>query len=333
MSGTRMQRSDLPHFDALWDYSQPAKTEQTFRHVLQQTLQTAPAAYRAELWTQIARAQGLQRQFDAAHATLDQVERQLATACAADVPAGAEAAAAGHAADVVRADGGAADAAHARDFQVVRVRYLLERGRVFNSSRQPERARPLFLGAWELARRIGRDDYAVDAAHMLGIIEPPAEAQAWNERAYALAESSPQPGARRWRASLANNLGWACHARGEYGRALELFERALRLRQEQGDRRLIHVARWCVARCLRSLGRVEEALAMQRELEADEQHSEEPGYTFEELGECLLALGQADEARPCLARAFERLSRDAGFAEREPQRLERLRRLAAGDAG
>lgn len=59
------------------------------------------------------------------------------------------------------------------EFPAVRMRYLLERGRTFNSSRQPDRARPLFLEAWEygLVRaqvtRLGRD-YGTLAATLRG---------------------------------------------------------------------------------------------------------------------------------------------------------------------
>ena len=50
---------------------------------------------------------------------------------------------------------------------------------------------------------------------------------------------------------------------------------------------------------------------------------------FEELGECLLAHGRGDEARPFFARAHEELSKDAYLAENEVARLERLRQLGA----
>jgi hypothetical protein len=52
---------------------------------------------------------------------------------------------------------------------------------------------------------------------------------------------------------------------------------------------------------------------------------ETDGYVFEEIAECLLALGRDDEARPSFARAYELLSRDPD--EVDPVRLERLRAL------
>jgi hypothetical protein len=84
----------------------------------------------------------------------------------------------------------------------VRVRYLLDRGRVYNSSRRPERAQPYFTEAWERASVAGEDILAIDAAHMLAIIAPPAASLAWNQRALELAERSSAPRALHWRGSL-----------------------------------------------------------------------------------------------------------------------------------
>ena len=115
------------------------------------------------------------------------------------------------------------------------------------------------------------DAAAVDAAHMLAIAaESQDETIRWNERALELAEASDDERAQRWRASLLNNLGWARHDGGDYETALDLFEQALAERQKRGPNQETRIARWCVARCLRSLGRLEEALAQQRELLAEE---------------------------------------------------------------
>lgn len=280
--------SNLPDFDRLWNYEQPDATERDFRALLP----LGDPARELELLTQIARAQGLQGKFAEGHATLDEVERRL--------NAGTE-------------------TAH--------VRYLLERGRLFNSAGDAARARPLFEEAWELARQIGEMSYAVDAAHMLGIVDAPD--LAWNLRALDLAETSRDERARRWRASLYNNIGWSYHDRGDYDAALATFGKALRLREEQGDAKLIRIARWAVARTLRSQGRLDEALAIQRALFAEHRRDgETDGFVEEELGEVLLALGRADEAKPHFARAYAELSLDDWLAEHEAERLERLRSLA-----
>lgn len=286
----------LPDFDRWWDYDHPDQTEQRFHELLPQT--GGEPAYRAELLTQIARAQGLQRQFDAAHRTLDEAE-ELAEATSV----------AGRA----------------------RLRCLLERGRLYNSAHQPERARPLFQQAWEHAVTAQEDFYAIDAAHMLGIAAAPEEQLEWNLRALERAERSRDPLARRWRGSLYNNIGWTYHDRGEYATALDYFQKALQFREVKGEAGPIRVARWCVARALRSLGRTREALDHQRALLDECEASGAPdGFVYEELGECLFALDQPDEARPYFALAYEALRQDPSLAESEPDRLVRLKELSKG---
>ncbi len=291
-----MDDAALPDFDAWWDYDDAAATERRLRGLLPRAEQRGAADYLAQLLTQIARAQGLQRQFAAAQAMLDRAEGLLAP-----------------------------------ELAQARVRYLLERGRVFNSAGEPALAAPLFQAAFELAQAHAADGYAVDAAHMLAIVATGEQQLVWNLRALELAEQSQQPAARRWRASLLNNLGWSYHALGQHDRALALFERALAARVEAGAAGPIRVARWCVGRGLRTLGRHAEALALQQALLAEHERSgSADGYVREELGENLLALGQIEAAREQFAAAYALLAGDAWLAEREPERLARMCALAGG---
>ena len=78
-----------------------------------------------------------------------------------------------------------------------------------------------------------------------------------------MASSATDPRARQWRASLLNNMGWTAFERGDYSDALSLFDDALAARLEQGKVAEIQIARWSIARTLRAMGRVDEALAIQ----------------------------------------------------------------------
>lgn len=290
-----MLSQSLPDFDALWDYSRPEQTELKFREVLLQIPEDDPALL--ELLTQIARAQGLQRKFEKAHQTLDQVERRLGSVASRP-----------------------------------RVRYLLERGRVLNSSGDPDRARTFFNQALDLAVQLKEDFYSVDALHMLAIVAPPGRSLDLNLQAIRMAESSAEERARNWLGSLYNNTGWAYHDMGEYDKALETFQKAEAFRRSKGSVRETRIAIWCVARALRSLGRVEEALSRQMALKDElEAAGESDGFVFEEIGECLLALNRPKEARPFFVRAHELLSQDRSLVEHEPERLARLKTLGDGN--
>jgi tetratricopeptide (TPR) repeat protein len=280
-------------FDQLWDYNDPDGTEKKFHKLLSKAELGGDPSYHAQLLTQIARTQGLQRKFDEAHQTLGLVELMLTD-----------------------------------KLETARIRYLLERGRALNSEKHLEQAHPLFIEAWERAKAAGEDFYAVDAAHMLGIVETGEKSLAWNMQAIAYAEQSASPRARNWLGSLYNNTGWTVHDMGDFKKALDLFERALAFRQEQGKSESIRIARWCVARCLRSLGRNDEALEIQLALlDEGKQTSETPGYTHEELGELYLLSGESEKAVHHFAVAYTELSKHPRLMENEPGRIARLKKL------
>lgn len=292
----------LPDFDSLWDYNKPAETELKFREILLVAEQSRDTLYVAELKTQIARALGLQQKFDEAHRVLDEVSTAIENA---QVSMGAS------------------------DWLSVEVRCLLERGRAFNSSKQKDRALPLFEEAWDLAVDAGLDFFAVDAAHMMAIASPPEHVMEWNQKALALAEKSSEPKARRWRASLYNNIGWDYFAQQKYDSALVMFEKAVPARREQEQPAETRIAKWCVAKTLRMLGQIDSALVIQRALEVEWHDSDEgpDGYVFEEIAECLRSMGKSTDAKPYFARAFELLSADVWLQRDEPERLKRLKEL------
>src|SRR5262245_61487941 len=69
--------SELPDFDTIWNFDDPAGTEAKFRDLLPKARQSGNQSYTAELLTQVARAQGLQQKFAEAQATLDEVDTLL----------------------------------------------------------------------------------------------------------------------------------------------------------------------------------------------------------------------------------------------------------------
>ncbi|HVE48462.1 MAG TPA: tetratricopeptide repeat protein [Casimicrobiaceae bacterium] len=282
--------------DGRWDYAKPEVSEARFREALGQY----PAGSREalEIATQIARAQGLQRRFDAAHQTLDKIESQLERV---DVR--------------------------------VRIRYLLERGRAHNSSGAPLKAVPLFRQAAETAARSARDSdafYEIDALHMLGIASSASERLDWNLKALVAAEAANDVRARGWRGSLYHNIGWSYFERGEQGTALGYWEKALALREASGDAQRLKVARWTVARGYRALGRLDDAERIQQALAVEnEKAGEQDGYVYEELAEIAVARGNAKAAAPWAAKAFALLREDAWLAATEPQRLKRLAELGS----
>lgn len=276
---------------ALWDFGNPSASGELFQAFRDRAASAGMDDLAAMAQTQFARSLGLRRKFDEGIALIDLLKHEHP---------------------------------NASDELIVCLR--LERGRLLNSSGRKKESLPEFLAAWEEARKTGFDGLAVDAAHMLGIVHDGRDGMDWNEKALELAISSDQPAANKWKGSLMNNMGWSHHEAGNFERAMELFEQALELRIEQGKPDKIRIARWCIARCFRSLGKHDVALSIQRSLEKDP-HAD--GYVFEELAECLLAQGHESEAKPNFAKAYEMLSLDPWFVANESDRLGRLKNLGA----
>ncbi|MEO7761834.1 MAG: tetratricopeptide repeat protein [Casimicrobiaceae bacterium] len=279
-------------FDQLWDFEQPAPTETRFRAELARAVPGSEAEL--QILTQIARTHSLRHNFSEAHTLLDKVEPKVATST-----------------------------------PKVAVRYALERGRTFNSAGAKERAKALFVSAWEQASAAGLDFYAIDAAHMLAFVTPPAEQHQWNLKALALTERTPDQRAKKWLVSLYNNIGWTYHDQKNYDAALSMFERALIAAEATGNPGVrARIARWTLARCLRSLGRYDDALRRQIALRDDPiLNGSDDGYVFEEIAENLVALNRDDEARPHFARAYALLKDDQFVRANESARLERMRTL------
>lgn len=251
----------------MWDFSRPELSEQRFRDALA----SASGDDALILTTQIARSYGLRGRFEEARALLASVQAALPSA-------GAEA----------------------------QVRHALELGRSWVSAAHPaaaltpearQQAREAWGRALEIARAAQLDALAIDVLHMMAFVDDaPADQLRWGRAALALAQSSSQPQARDWQASLENNIGCAQHALGQFDEALASFERALALREAQGDAGRIRIARWMVAWTLRAQGRNDEALAIQQRLDREGEAAGEPDrYVHEELE--LLYRARGDEAR------------------------------------
>jgi len=254
---------------SLWDFSRPDVSEQRFRAALL----TASADDALILRTQIARSLGLRRDFERAREELRAVAKELDRA-------GAEA----------------------------RTRYFLELGRTYASAAHPaelqtpqasELARSAYRQAIELARTASLDGLAIDAIHMMAFVDTGAADQlTWAEEALRIVESSTQPAARRWEASIRNNLGHALHQLGRYDEALVQLRQAVAIRERGTSAEATRTAHWMVARTLRVMGRVDEALKIQLRLEREADLAGKPDhYVFEELRLLYASKGEPDRAR------------------------------------
>lgn len=286
----------LINIDSLWDFNNPSDTEKLFIEQLKPAKNSDDKSYYIQLLTQLARSRGLQRKFEEAHKTLDEAEKLL----------------------------------EETDDKLPLIRYLLERGRVYNSSGNKEKATGFFHRAWDEGLKAREDGYAVDAAHMIAITSQPDEALEWNLKAMKFAESSDNENAKKWLGSLYNNIGWTYHSKKDYQKALEYFERYLKWNIDKKNKELERIAKWSIAKTKRYLNKTDESLKLQMEIlnELEENKIEKDGYVFEEIAECLLVLNKEKESKDYFKKAYELLSKDIWLQTEEKGRLERLRKLS-----
>jgi tetratricopeptide (TPR) repeat protein len=251
--------------DALWNFADPAASEQRFRAALVGAQGDDALALR----TQIARTFSLRDRFDEAHRELDAIEPQLAAAGPGP-----------------------------------RVRALLERGRTLRSGGRPAEARPLLVRAFDAAEAARLERLAADALHMLALVEPALDDRiAWNRRTIAYAQQARDPKAQAWQAAALNNIGSDLRDAGRLDESLAAFREALAAYERNGGADRVRVARWQVANVLRLLGRTDEALALQLALERDA-GAPDP-YVHDELALLHSARGESAAAERARVRAEE----------------------------
>jgi tetratricopeptide (TPR) repeat protein len=200
----------------LWDFDDLDASEARFREQLEREESDAG---RAEVLSQLARVEGLRGDFEAAARLLDKAEPL------------------------------------AGSNPVANVRLELERGRMFRSSGDLEAAFPLFQSAFGRACEAGEFYLAGDAAHMCAIaVRDRTVMEEWTQRGLELGEREAD--AAYWAGPLLNNLGWEYFDAGEHERALELFQRALEVRErDPANHAAIAHAKEAVQTALEALGR------------------------------------------------------------------------------
>ncbi|MGY4025698.1 tetratricopeptide repeat protein [Aeromonas rivuli] len=281
-------------FMTLWDYQDPVTSAMRFQTQLAEAVASGDLPLELELITQLARTHSLRHQFDEAHQLLDAMTPRLT--------------------------------AHT---ERARLRWLLERGRCFNSAADKEAARPLFEQAWQLALALKEDYLAIDAAHMVAIAAPLEEQRRWHQLAMALAERSSDEKVLGWLPSLYNNQGWTLFELGRLEEARQYQQKCLAWHAQHHNPAKAFIARWSLARLTRAQGLHEQALAELTQLQEQMVEAGEPedGYLFEELGENALALSDPAAAE-YFARAWFLLSQDPWLKANAAERLARLKQLA-----
>jgi len=285
--------------DSIWNPLDAKSSVSTYRTLLEEAekLQGGDRCHWIELLSLIARAEGFQKNFTEAHALLDQAEKLLNEKEAA--------------------------------YRVTaRIRWLLEKGRLHIYEKTPSQARTFFSEAWTLAFNSGEDYFSVEIAQLMATTEPMKTQQDWIQRAIGIAENSPMPKTKKSLGNLYASLAWKLYDLRQYEKALEVFQKALRHLKANGTPREAFVAQWSIGKVLRTLGKTEEALAIQKVLVSELGLSgAKDGRLYEEVAECLQTLDRTTEAQLYFELAYKELSSDEWVTDNQPVKLKRMKDL------
>ena len=285
--------------DTLWDFDHPEESEKRFQDALFKLDKdnAGSLSARVEILSQIARAKALQGQLDDAEKALKEAEELLP--------------------EFKESYG-----------TIAKIRLFIEKARVLILRKTPSQARPLIIEAWTLASNAGEDFYSINAAQMMAAIEPKKVQNEWVQRAIVIAESSKQLRAKQCLGALYTTHGWVQFDARQFETALQTFRKALDCIKDQGTPKKVIVAKWAVAKTLRILNRIEDALEIQKELLTEVNASnQKDGYVYEELAECLQSLRRSDEAQVYFEQAYRELVKDEWLTDNKPERIKRLKSL------
>lgn len=300
VEGLRDLLSQFPDVDGFWDSDDLVKTENLIREKLPaENLPEGPQWNPAsiEMLTLLARVQALQGKLSDAGGTLIQV-RELLTK---------------NGANKTRAE----------------VRFFLEQGRYFGLSMNPPQSILYSTQAWELAASLGDIFFAIEAAVMLSISQPPKYQNQWLLKALEISEKSDDALGKLWLPQLYVMEGWHSFDFRKFDGAYESFNKALAQHQTAKDATRLLGIKWSIGRALRAMNRLDEALVLQRELLTElNAAGKTNGYVVLEIAENLQLMKKPEEAKANFEAAYKELSTHGWFSDNKPSELSRIQHLS-----
>ena len=294
--------AELENFDELF-VGNPIDIERNLIALLPAAQSLENKSIYLQIFSQIALSQAMQKKFVLAHKTLDDAEKNLTD-----------------------------------DYSLARVRIILERGRIFHQAGESDKALTLFEESYHLSKSHNFDYHTINAAHMVAIVVKNTDEKIkWNQQAISIANKTQDIAAKAWLGALYNNIAQNYIDAEQFSEALDAFKKSKEFAELRGDHIVIRGAQWGIARSLRSLNCLEEAIKIQLSL-LDEyaeivRNSELPmeiivvgrGMIYEELAEIHLAY-----AKNYATLAYNDLSQDPWCVQLIPDRLEKMKRLKDG---
>ncbi len=289
----------LENFDDLF-IGNPEDIEKNLTVLLPEAFALPNKSIYLQILSQIALAQAMQKKFQEAHLLLNKTESMF-------LP----------------------------NYKLAEIRILLERGRVYHQENMARKALQFFKKSYKLSKQYSFDFHTIDAAHMIAIVlKDPTKKIQWNNLAINFAKTTNDKKGSNWLGALYNNIAQNYLEANLYEDAIQAFKLCKKYGKIQNDHIVIRTAKWGIARTLRSLGLLNKALSIQKQLlkeyEEIPKKSQIPaelirtgrGLVYEELTEIYQTF-----MKKFASLADADLSQDPGFIKLEPKRLAKMKRL------
>ena len=310
-------KENIEDFDTiLLEEKDPVKAQVKLERLLKKSLDAKKWDLYGQIASQVALVQAMQQKFDDAYATLDRADALLSN-------------------NYVLAE-------IRIHFERARVMYqedLFLHGKVIRFDEIYEK----FHKSYTLSLSGNHDYEVINAAHMIAIIVPnQAQKIFWNNVALNLTLQTKDPKAGGWLGPLYNNLGQNFFDAGQYEKSLEIYQKALEFFKQDKDVSRLRVAQWTIGRCLRMLGRIDEALVIQQDtikacnLALSKKSLDMPeslfyltrGFMYEELVFLSQIKNNHDDVVMYARLALEDLGKDMMFVKTSSERIKKLESLA-----
>jgi tetratricopeptide (TPR) repeat protein len=310
-------KEKIEDFDTiLLEEKDPVKAQVKLERLLQKALDSKKWVWYGLIASQVALVKSMQQKFNEAYTTLDRAEVLLANNYVlAEIPL---------------------------HFERGRVMYqedLFVHGKVIRFDEIYEKFRKSYL----MSLSYKHDYDAINAAHMIAIIVPNhAQKISWNNLAIDLTLQTKDSKAAMWLGPLYNNLGQNYFDAGKYEESLDIYQKALEFFTQNKDVSRLRVAQWTIGRCLRMLGKIDEALVMQYDtvkacnIALSQKRLDMPeslfyltrGFMYEELAFLSQIKNNHNDLVMYARLALQDLKKDLMFSKTSPERIKKLESLA-----
>jgi len=277
----------LPPYDQYWKFASAKSTLQKFNELLPLAQKNGDAKYLAGLYTQLARANAINKNFDKAKMFLKRADSLITT-----------------------------------NMKEQKIRYLLENGRLNYMLQDVDLADSYLNNAFELANSNSFDFYAVDAADMLARIRPQTK-KMWLTKSIDIAKTSNDSIVVNWVPRLKTDLAVMFFENQEFEKSSNLLKQVLNVYNKKNNLMGKIRTTWVLGKSLRHEKKYKQAIKLlSNTSKLDKKNATIlDAYIFIELAKCYQKIDDKKNALAYFEKAWTILNLNSAISKKDKQEL------------